>query len=121
MSDNFKQVKNDILEEMRTLPQISGDAWADIMLRHSRHCVTDDDQISFWNFILNPFNRRDFVKPEYVTGEDPIECHIAPEQDENVENKYMLNGGTLFVNTSTVDDEKDDDEKSQDDEKDSSK
>jgi hypothetical protein len=78
-------------------------------------------QISFWNFILNPFNRRDFVKPEYVTGEDPIECHIAPEQDENVENKYMLNGGTLFVNTSTVDDEKDDDEKSQDDEKDSSK
>jgi hypothetical protein len=105
MSDNFNQVKNDILEDIRTLPHISGDAWADIILRHSKYCVTDEDQLSFWNFLLNPCNNRDFVKPKYTTSDKTIESELAPKSDGNVQHNYVINGGTMFVQTKTQDDD----------------
>ena len=102
MSANFLRVKKDILADMQALSHVDGDAWADIMLRHSKYCVTEEDQISFWNFILNPFDNREFKNPEYTILEKPIEVQLPAKQTEEHINDYELVGGTLFMKTRSV-------------------
>lgn len=100
MSVNFQRVKRDILKEIQELPNLDGDAWADIILRNSRYCETDEDQISFWNFILNPHDKRDFVTPKYVKGDFSTDTLIPTEDTEyNLKHEFHQEGGTTFVRT----------------------
>ena len=118
MSQNFERVKRDILKDMKELSYISGDAWADILLKHSKYCESDADQISFWNFILNPSDSRDFETPKYITSPEILEMTYTPQNvvsnKVKLENEYHQEGGTVFMKTIPVEPEY-----TQDDEKES--
>ena len=74
----MQRVKTDILEEMKSLPYVSGDAWADILLRNAQFCKTDKDQQDFWRCILNPKDNREFKDPTFIKAEENIA--LTPEE-----------------------------------------
>ena len=51
-------VKRDILLDMKEISFHTQESWANIMLKHAQYLTTEEDQISFWNFILNPSDER---------------------------------------------------------------
>jgi hypothetical protein len=113
ISQNMQRVKTDILEEMKSLPYVSGDAWADILLRNAKYCKTDKDQQDFWRFILNPKDNREFEDPTFIKAEENIA--LTPEEvangDVKLRNEYHQTGGTMFVRTMPLKDNEQDDEK----------
>ena len=115
----MQRVKTDILEEMKSLPYVSGDAWADILLRNAKYCKTDKDQQDFWRFILNPKDNREFKDPTFIKVEENIT--LTPGEVENdgvkLRNKYHQTGGTMFIRTTPLKDEDEKQSDEQDDEK----
>ena len=79
MSQNFLRVKRDILKDMKDISYHTQESWAEIMLKHSQFLKTDEDQQSFWNFILNPSDERDYKSPEFYTY-DPMDVVIPKFQ-----------------------------------------
>ena len=79
MSDNFLRVKRDILKDMKDISYHTQESWAEIMLKHSQFLTTVEDQQSFWNFILNPSDERDYVSPNFYTY-DPNDVAIKEFQ-----------------------------------------
>ena len=113
MSKNFLRVKRDILKEMADIPHHTQESWAEIMLKHSQFLKTDQDQKSFWNFILNPADDRDYKAPEFYSY-DPLKVEIPEfqklcvmgDEDEKMEeitlvNEQFRNGLTCYISTVT--------------------
>mgnify|MGYP001036840755 FL=1 len=111
MSKNFLRVKRDILKDMADIAHHTQESWAEIMLKHSQFLTTVEDQQSFWNFILNPSDERDYKSPEFYTY-DPMEVNIPEFQklcikgddDEKMEevtlkNVEVRNGLTSYIST----------------------
>lgn len=117
MSQNFLRVKKDILEDIKGSSCHTQSSWADILLRHSKYCVTKEDQRSLMNFILNPSDSREFVNPKYVDQEiqNSVDIHrfekmfISDPNEEKsnsveieLENEIFTRGNTTFIRTKTV-------------------
>ena len=115
MSDNFLRVKRDILKDMKDISYHTQESWAEIMLKHSQFLTTVEDQQSFWNFILNPSDERDYVSPKFYTY-DPNDViiqkfqklSIAVEDDEKdsieitLKNEEVRNGLTSYITVTPV-------------------
>ena len=65
MSENFLRTKRDMLKDIADISHHTQESWAEIMLRHSQFLKTEEDQKSFWNFILNPTDERGYVSPAF--------------------------------------------------------
>ena len=111
MSKNFLRVKRDLLQEMADIPHHTQESWAEIMLKYSQFLTTEQDQQSFWNFILNPADDRDYKAPEFYKY-DPLNVEIPEfqkmsiksEEDEKMEeltlvNEEVRNGLTCYIST----------------------
>ena len=112
MSENFLRVKRDILLDMKEISFHTQESWANIMLKHTQYLTTEEDQISFWNFILNPSDERGFVPPKYEPY-DPMDVTIQKLQtfrvddDEKTEeitlqNKQHREGMTMYIDTRQI-------------------
>ena len=116
MSENFLRVKRDILRDMREISHHTQESWATIMLEHTQYLTTDDDQKSFWNFILNPTDERDYVPLQFTTYDsenvviEPFQkltiTDVGDEKMEDVEitleNKVHRDGMTSFIEVKPV-------------------
>lgn len=103
VSKNMERVKKDILEEMESTPYVSGDAWADILLRNAKYCKTEEDQQDFWRFILNPSDSREFKDPTFVKMEEAKMCDAeTTAEGSDVYNEFEQIGGTMFVRTKPI-------------------
>ena len=120
MSANFQRVKRDIIRDIEEQNCHSQSSWADILLKHSKYCVTKADQQSLYRFILNPDDMRDFGDIEFEdidpVDEVKINCfekmQISNSEDEKenmeeitLENKIYTRGGTTFVITKPITEE----------------
>ena len=108
MSENFLRVKRDILRDMKETPQHTQESWANIMLRNTQYLTTVEDQNSFWNFILNPADERDYVAPEFISynSEDvaikqfqKLKLHVTDESDEKMDDVERM---TVYIQTKQV-------------------
>ena len=113
MSANFQQVKRDILKDMKAIACHTPESWADIMIQNTQHLTTKADQESFWNWIMNPSESRDYKAPtfsEYDTNNVEVPefqtMKVVDEEDEKsqeceivLQNKTTRNGMTMFVET----------------------
>ena len=100
MSRNVQRVIRDIENDMRNLPYVSADAWAEILLKHSRYCETEEDQQDFWKYILNPTGCREFKDPEFYTvpATDNVDINTGYKVDDQFYTSDLrLEGGTMFV------------------------
>ena len=118
MSENFLRVKRDILLDMKETPQHTQESWANIMLKHTQYLTTVEDQNSFWNFILNPADERDYVAPAFnsYNSEDvaikqfqKLKINVTDESDEKQEeveitlkNTTHREGMTVYIQTKQV-------------------
>ena len=116
MSKNFLRVKRDILKDMHETGHHTQESWAKIMLEHTRFLKTKEDQESFWNFILNPNDDRDFKTPTFLKYNSEDEIVIpklqkltvnGTDQDEKMEditleNEERRNGLTSYINVKQV-------------------
>ena len=67
MSAHFQRVKAKMQKEIDSIHTHTPESWADIMLRNSAYLKTDEDQESFFNWILNPSDNLDYVPPVFKT------------------------------------------------------
>ena len=116
MSKNFLRVKRDILRDMKETAHHTQESWANIMLQHTQYLTTTEDQKSFWNFILNPNDERDYVAPKFDTYDSAdvvIEKYqkmsVVEEGDEKMEeveitleNTQHREGMTVYIHTKQV-------------------
>ena len=116
MSKNFLRVKRDILRDMRETAHHTQESWANIMLEHTQYLTTTEDQQSFWNFILNPNDERDYVAPKFdtidstdVVIEKIQKMSVVEECDEKMgdveitlENTEHRDGLTSFIKVRQV-------------------
>ena len=65
MSKNFERVKADILRDMASTPYHTQDSWSSIILQNIQYLQTEEDQKSFWEFMLNPAEARHIKKSTY--------------------------------------------------------
>ncbi len=84
MSDFFTRVKTKMQKEIDSLDHHTPESWADIMLRYSSLLTTDQDQESFFNWILNPSDDLNFVPPHYKTIVPTEEVQIPTRQTVTV-------------------------------------
>ena len=117
MSANFLRVKRDILRDIKESSCHSQSSWADILLRHTKYCITKEDQQSLYNYILNPEDTRDFVNPTYedIPLVDSVNINrfekmlVSNPEDEKeqkteiaLENEIYTKGNTTFVITKPI-------------------
>jgi hypothetical protein len=84
MSLFFTRVKAKMQKEIDSITQHTPESWADIMLRYSSLLITDEDQESFFNWILNPSDNLNFVPPHYKTIVPTEEVQIQTRQTVTV-------------------------------------
>ena len=77
-------------------------SWCEIMLTHTPHLITEEDQIKFWNWMCNPDD-------SYNHPEVTVEKIKPPEILENymvdgveIQNTLERQGGTLFVKSTPI-------------------
>jgi len=78
MSQRFLRVKAKMQKEIDSHSSHTPESWADIMLRNSALLTTDEDQESFFKWILNPADSFDAVAPTFKTI-DPTQSIIIPK------------------------------------------
>ena len=88
------------------------ESWAKIMLEHTAFLKTEEDQKSFWNFILNPNDDRKYKAPTFMTYKSeevviPKFQTIQVKDDEKFEeitlkNEESRNGLTSYINVTQV-------------------
>ena len=114
MSENFLRVKKDILADMAGISHHPQESWAKIMLEHTAFLKTEEDQKSFWNFILNPNDDRKYEAPTFMAykSEEVVipefqTIQIKDTDDEKMEeitlkNEEYRNGLTSYINVTQV-------------------
>jgi len=114
MSENFLRTKRDMLKDIADISHHTQESWAEIMLRHSQFLKTEEDQKSFWNFILNPTDERGYVAPEFykyhpenVVVQQFQQLTIPDEGDEKnqeitIKNTETRNGLTSYISVTQV-------------------
>ena len=114
MTENFLRVKRDILADMAGISHHTQESWAKIMLEHTAFLKTEEDQKSFWNFILNPKDDRKYTAPTFLTynSEEVVipefqTIQIKDTDDEKMEeitlkNEEYRNGLTSYIKVTPV-------------------
>mgnify|MGYP003707644469 FL=1 len=114
MSENFLRVKRDILADMAGISHHTQESWAKIMLEHTAFLKTEEDQKSFWNFILNPNDDRKYNAPTFIAynSEEVVipefqTIQIKDKDDEKFEeitlkNEEYRNGLTSYIKVTPV-------------------
>ena len=116
MSENFLRVKNTMLREMKETNFHTAESWANIMLQNTQYLTTVEDQKSFYNWILNPSDSREYQAPTFkkhnpdqilceefgkltlVNKDDEKEC----EQTYEVTQQGTRNGMTQYITVESV-------------------
>ena len=101
-----------MLKDIADISHHTQESWTQIMLGHSQFLKTEEDQKSFWNFILNPADDRDYKPPEFYNYDaTKVEipefqklCVKGDENDEKIEeitlvNEQVRNGLTCYIST----------------------
>ena len=111
MSKNFERVKADILRDMKSTPYHTQDSWSSIILQNIQYLETEEDQKSFWDFMLNPAEARD-IKASTFEKYDPEEVVVPKmatmvihdkddEKEGEIEvkmtNKIVRNGMVQYI------------------------
>ena len=111
MSKNFERVKADILRDMKSTPYHTQDSWSSIILQNIQYLETEEDQKSFWDFMLNPAEARD-IKASTFEKYDPeevvvpkIATMVIHDKDDEKEgeievkitNKTVRNGMVQYI------------------------
>jgi len=111
MSKNFERVKADILRDMASTPYHTQDSWSSIILQNIQYLQTEEDQKSFWEFMLNPAEARHIKKstydtydPEKIVVPEMVKMKINDVGDEKegdievvMTNKCVRNGMTQYI------------------------
>ena len=96
MSANFQRVKRDMMEQMSGSHQTQ-ESWAQIMLENTKYIQTTEDQKSFWNWILNPSDSREYKEPVFTTYDPTVvvtekisKLTVVDEEDEKQTDRVVL-------------------------------
>ena len=111
MSDNFKRVKRNMMRDIKGSPFHNAESWAHIMLQNIQYLTTVEDQKSFYDWILNPSDSREYTSPNYIPYDsESIICEqfgkmrVTNTDDEkesdalfDISQKETRNGMTSFI------------------------
>ena len=55
-----------MLRDMKESPLHNAESWAQIMLQNTQYLKTIEDQKSFYDWIFNPSESREYTSPNYI-------------------------------------------------------